>query len=273
MASNSNGDAPVPPSAAAAAPEETGDAAVARKMQTVEQLKEIFGFDASVSSKAVDAVGADVTACYNYILDAGMGADKGGPVTPIDNCPHVHDHVKLRVDQLPLQPHEAPCTHHHDAAATASSTVARPKADVAGDGSCPEGENWLCLDCGVIRCSRYVNGHGLVHWQETRKDDPAGVGHCIAASLADLSVWCHICGAYLRHPEIEPLTKMLEQLKFDDVPDRKKRTRSDAAESVSDTSPQESNGAYCQANEWTLRHPSRVADTIHQVLTLPFIIY
>jgi hypothetical protein len=72
-----------------------------------------------------------------------------------------------------------------------------------------------------------VNGHGLVHWQDTKSQDPAGVGHCIAASLADLSVWCHVCSAYLRHPDIEPLTEMLEQLKFNYEPDRKKARASE----------------------------------------------
>jgi hypothetical protein len=215
--------------ATAAAASQQDDALVARKLLATEQLVSIFGFEKQAADKAVDAVGVDVTTCYNYILDAGWGADKGGPVTPLETCPHVQDHVKLTVEQLPLRPHESPCTHHATAGTSSFTTsgvaVARLKSDVAEDGSCPVGENWLCLECGVIRCSRYVNGHGLVHWEDTKSQatDPEGVGHCIAASLADLSVWCHICRAYLRDPSLLPLTNMLEHLKFDeDGPDRKK---------------------------------------------------
>jgi uncharacterized UBP type Zn finger protein len=208
---------------AAAAASQQDDALVVRKLQATDQLVEIFGFEKDAANKAVDAVGTDVTACYNYILDAGLGADKGGPVTPIENCPHVQDKVKLTVEQLPFRPHGAPCTHHATAGTSSAAGVARPKSDVEEDGSCPQGENWLCLDCGVIRCSRYVNGHGLVHWEETKSEDPAGVGHCVAASLADLSVWCHICQAYLRDPSLLPLTNMLEHLKFEDEPNRKKK--------------------------------------------------
>jgi NAD-dependent SIR2 family protein deacetylase len=33
--------------------------------------------------------------------------------------------------------------------------------------------------------------------------------------LADLSVWCHACNGYLRHADLDPLVKKLEELKFD----------------------------------------------------------
>jgi uncharacterized UBP type Zn finger protein len=224
-------------SLAAAAASQHDDALVARKLLATEQLVQVFGFEEETANKAVDAVGVDVTACYNYIIDAGLGADKGGPVTPIENCPHVQDHVKLTVEQLPLRPHEAPCTHHATARTSSAAGVAHLKSDVEEDGSCPMGENWLCLECGGIRCSRYVNGHGLVHWEDTKSQDPAGVGHCVAASLADLSVWCHICRAYLCDPSLLPLTNMLEHLKFEDGPDRKKARASEDDDADSQNAP------------------------------------
>jgi len=103
--------------------------------------------------------------------------------------------------------------------------------------SCPKGENWLCLTCSRVFCSRYVNGHGLQHWKDTcaaaaaaaaaaagqqqQQEEDTGttaVGHCVALSLADLSVWCHVCGAYLVRDEkvLKPTVKYLEQLKFAD---------------------------------------------------------
>jgi NAD-dependent deacetylase sirtuin 2 len=96
--------------------------------------------------------------------------------------------------------------------------------------SCPPGENWLCLTCGALLCSRYANGHAKMHWEDTKSEDciddeavgKTGVnygnhhssGHCVAVSLGDLSVWCYECGAYLVHPSLEAITKKLEDMKF-----------------------------------------------------------
>ena len=76
------------------------------------------------------------------------------------------------------------------------------------------------------RCSRYINGHARSHWEKTKAvaqlakkeslevsaDD--SVGHCIAISLADLSVWCYECSAYLKHPSLDSILRHLEDVKF-----------------------------------------------------------
>lgn len=97
--------------------------------------------------------------------------------------------------------------------------------------SCPPGENWMCLMCGALLCSRYANGHAKIHWEDTKSEDfvdeavgKPGVtyggdestrsGHCIAVSLGDLSVWCYECNSYLQHPTLEGFTKTLEEMKF-----------------------------------------------------------
>ncbi len=122
--------------------------------------------------------------------------------------------------------------------------VDRGNVAVEGDAGgkrapCPSGMNWLCLECGAVRCSRYANGHAKIHHEETKEDekeramsaaareaggeadDARGVqsaeGHCVAVCLADLSVWCYGCNAYLRHPALDVLTKYLEGLKFGDL--------------------------------------------------------
>jgi Zn-finger in ubiquitin-hydrolases and other protein len=84
------------------------------------------------------------------------------------------------------------------------------------------GENWMCLRCGDVYCSRYVNGHGLCHWEETAaaaaasttNDERNKSGHCVMVSLTDLSVWCNVCGAYLVHDSLKPIVKQLQQIKF-----------------------------------------------------------
>lgn len=196
------------------------DATVAAVFQAVEQLTCVFGFDAQVAQAAVEAVGTDITTAYNYILDSGV-EDKGGPIVPISNCPHVPHHVKVTPPQLP-SPNHAHC-HVPDG----SSAQGKAKGEVMEDGRCPSGENWVCLECGVVRCSRYINGHGIAHYQDSLKNDPGedGAGHCIAASLADLSVWCHACNGYLRHPDLDPLVKKLEELKFETEEDATKTSQ------------------------------------------------
>ena len=220
----------------------------------------------------------------------------GGPVVPKWDCPHVDRHVRLgKLDNLNIRDFlngrnimEVECQHYgalrrrmsrkrlrgeeeaEEDVATIddkqSSSNKKNKTqgkgnegDVVTSLSCPKGENWLCLECGVLLCSRYANGHARMHWEDTKLEEEAamiapsaattnettvsatataagvsedgaskkisgaekldkgadGAGHCIAVSLADLSVWCYECNAYLQHPSLEYLTRQLENLKFD----------------------------------------------------------
>ena len=47
------------------------------------------------------------------------------------------------------------------------------------------GENWVCLICSVVMCSRYVNNHMVDH--NVQSD------HMLVLSFSDLSVWCYVC--------------------------------------------------------------------------------
>ncbi|CAO2842082.1 unnamed protein product [Amaranthus hypochondriacus] len=74
-------------------------------------------------------------------------------------------------------------------------------------------ENWLCLFCKDVLCSRFINKHMLEHYQEK--------GHCLALSYSDLSVWCFACDAYLDAQVIEKLRGVYETayiLKFGEPP-------------------------------------------------------
>jgi NAD-dependent deacetylase sirtuin 2 len=222
---------PASPPAAAAASATVSDATIAECFQAVETLTTMFGFDYSAANQAVDTVGPDITTCYNYILDQALAKDGGGSVYPIDNCPHITQHVQLALSSLPIIFQETPMMQlpccispiHNTATTTTTTTAATTtttanknnkkgglKGEVASDGTkCPLGENWLCLACQNIYCSRYINGHCVQHWKDC--------GHCIAVSLADLSVWCHECQSYIKDKErIQPLLTKLEEIKFDD---------------------------------------------------------
>ncbi|GAB2268159.1 hypothetical protein Dimus_003137 [Dionaea muscipula] len=74
-------------------------------------------------------------------------------------------------------------------------------------------ENWLCLFCKDVLCSRFVNKHMLEHYKSK--------GHCLALSYSDLSVWCFICDAYLDAQLIQQLQPVYETayiLKFGEAP-------------------------------------------------------
>lgn len=235
-----------PPAATAAAKPAVASSSIAEALYAVETLVQVFGFSVEAANQAVNEVGTDVSHCYNFILDQGLGKDTGGAVYPIDNCPHIHTHVTTTTttttkDQILLGPgvFQEECQYHSGDSSNNFSFLEKTgnlKEDVVlGDqslSSCPKGENWLCLTCSRVFCSRYVNGHGLQHWKDTcaaaaagqqqqeeeEEDTGTAVGHCVALSLADLSVWCHVCGAYLVHDEkvLKPIVKYLEQLKFAD---------------------------------------------------------
>ncbi|KAJ7967558.1 Histone deacetylase 6 [Quillaja saponaria] len=74
-------------------------------------------------------------------------------------------------------------------------------------------ENWLCLCCKEVLCSRFVNKHMLQHYQQ--------INHCVALSYSDLSVWCFSCDAYLDGqviPQLRPVYELAYILKFGEAP-------------------------------------------------------
>uniref|UniRef100_A0A0D3E2W3 UBP-type domain-containing protein n=1 Tax=Brassica oleracea var. oleracea TaxID=109376 RepID=A0A0D3E2W3_BRAOL len=74
-------------------------------------------------------------------------------------------------------------------------------------------ENWLCLCCKEVMCSRFVNRHMLMHHQQT--------AHCLTLSYSDLSVWCFCCEAYLDAQvilQLRPVHQAAYILKFGEAP-------------------------------------------------------
>ncbi|XP_057964375.1 uncharacterized protein LOC131155337 [Malania oleifera] len=74
-------------------------------------------------------------------------------------------------------------------------------------------ENWLCLCCKDVFCSRFVNKHMLEHYQQQN--------HCLALSYSDLSIWCFSCDAYLDAQvllQLRPVYETAYILKFGESP-------------------------------------------------------
>lgn len=101
---------------------------------------------------------------------------------PLPWCPHLdsiasEDHVHQIV-------YSAPC-------------------ELCGDTS----ENWVCLHCFMVGCSRYVREHMAYHYE----NEPT---HAMALSYSDISVWCYACDAYVHNPKLTPFKTAAYQQKF-----------------------------------------------------------
>ncbi|XP_012923677.1 histone deacetylase 6 isoform X2 [Heterocephalus glaber] len=72
-------------------------------------------------------------------------------------------------------------------------------------------ENWLCLSCYQVYCSRYVNAHMVRHHEVS--------GHPLVLSYIDLSTWCYPCQAYVHHQDLLDVKNITHQKKFgEDMP-------------------------------------------------------
>ncbi|KAJ1373602.1 hypothetical protein KIN20_036057 [Parelaphostrongylus tenuis] len=68
-------------------------------------------------------------------------------------------------------------------------------------------EPWVCLTCYKVHCGRYVYGHALMHYA-------AEPTHAMSLSLADLSVWCYPCEAYVHNERLVPAKSAAHQSRF-----------------------------------------------------------
>lgn len=69
-------------------------------------------------------------------------------------------------------------------------------------------ENWICLHCFSVFCSRYVQEHMFYHHLEAK--------HPLVLSFRDLSVWCFECNAYVDNPILYKYKNAAHKNKFGD---------------------------------------------------------
>ncbi|KAJ3287799.1 NAD-dependent protein deacetylase sirtuin-2 [Rhizoclosmatium sp. JEL0117] len=117
--------------------------------------------------------------------------DEGFAVYPKTDCPHAKNGGIQRLGSKELQ-----------AIARLATTNTCNTANCATESI----ENWLCLKCNFVGCSRYQSSHLLNHNSET--------AHPIAASFTDLSVFCYECEDYIQVREMIPVVDALHWGKF-----------------------------------------------------------
>ena len=238
------------------------DAAVAHRLRLTEQLVSVLGFPPSVVEHAMEALpdntNMTVETLTQYILEHDLAKDPGGPITPRDVCEHVQNGALSSASVWNASHLCAPCSgppveEEEDSKPSAvgrnSTGAASQVATKSSNGRTlsicgSTAENWLCLHCGVIRCSRYQHGHCADHFRETN--------HSVCASLSDLSVWCHCCQSYLNTTGgmtgtiLRPIAQRLEALKFGEDDDTNgapppKRIKSDMDLVAQDPDEEETN--------------------------------
>ncbi|KAM3965524.1 ubiquitin carboxyl-terminal hydrolase 3 [Aphomia sociella] len=64
-------------------------------------------------------------------------------------------------------------------------------------------QNWLCLQCGVVNCGRYVNGHAKLHAEAT--------DHHLCMSCDVYSVYCYKCDDYVSNDTDNQLVDKIRQ--------------------------------------------------------------
>lgn len=105
-------------------------------------------------------------------------------ITPKEDCPHEgslqYDKIS---DQLTNVKIKAPCQDCNT-----------------------KNENWMCLVCYNVFCSRYVNAHMSEHNTNT--------GHHIAFSFTDGSFWCYSCSSYINSKDLHNIAIQFSEIKF-----------------------------------------------------------
>ena len=126
--------------------------------KTVQILVDSYGFDLERSVDAVQALGDnchDVGLAVEWLMDHGE-EDKGGAVQ-FKHCPHIdagaHTGREGKTNAAPTD-------------AKGGRQLMKPSQLMFGlpcARGCSSSENWICLECGVTSCGRYVNKHAVAH--------------------------------------------------------------------------------------------------------------
>lgn len=92
-------------------------------------------------------------------------------------------------------------------------------------------ENWMCLTCNSILCSRFVNGHMSEHFEETQ--------HPVAFSFTDASFWCYLCESYIHSPNCAEVVRVFQDAKFNETSSSTANVEDDQAPTVAAIQPVE----------------------------------
>uniref|UniRef100_A0A1Q3FB42 Ubiquitin carboxyl-terminal hydrolase n=1 Tax=Culex tarsalis TaxID=7177 RepID=A0A1Q3FB42_CULTA len=112
------------------------------------------------------------------------------------DCPHIGDNVVLRKDavrtlKLTLVGGGQPAAAETGPTVVTSSSSSSPAtfSKLWKCAECSGKDNWMCLQCGSVRCGRYEQGHALKHSSQRN--------HSICINTVNLSVYCYKCDEFV----------------------------------------------------------------------------
>lgn len=123
----------------------------------------------------------------NEPLQIEIDGQKGFAIAPKTDCPHCSESFMQNLDS---------------ALSNLKTLLLTSPCRICAN----KDENWVCLSCEGVFCSRYVNKHMAVHYEEMK--------HSIGFSLSDGSFWCFDCESYIINNQLSFLQSKFSFLKF-----------------------------------------------------------
>jgi len=135
-------------------------------------------------------------------------------IEPKTDCPHFAQggHLlppeswRYRMEQAVVENSEQDTKEDDNETPVTVLDVASAPCSLCGEAE----ENWICLGCKNIGCSRYKNGDALRHFEDT--------GHSLSISFSDLSTNCYLCDSYVKCPLGKPADLFVYYSKFGELP-------------------------------------------------------
>lgn len=172
------------------------------------------------------------------------------------DCPHIGDNVVLRKDAVRnlkmavcVPPIATTVPPETGTPPPATSPVAISKLWKCAE--CPGKDNWMCLQCGSVRCGRYESGHALKHSSKQN--------HSICINTVNLSVYCYKCDEFVVNDTPDNTLEEIRQELKDGDGDTVSETSSTMEEISSSKSGQESASSTSSSSDSGWEEPSTIS--------------
>lgn len=169
------------------------------------------------------------------------------------DCPHIGDNVVLRKDAvrtLKLSVCGGSTTFAVPVPGTGTPPTASPVAisKLWKCAECSGKDNWMCLQCGSVRCGRYESGHALKHSSKQN--------HNICINTVNLSVYCYKCDEFVVNDTTDNVLEEIRQELKDGDGDTVSETSSTMEEISSSKSTQETASSTSSSSDSGWEEPS-----------------
>lgn len=178
------------------------------------------------------------------------------------DCPHIGDNVVLRKDAVRTLK-MAVCAP--PVATVPPGTGGTPTTSPVGISKlwkceeCSGKDNWMCLQCGSVRCGRYESAHALKHSSKQN--------HNICINTVNLSVYCYKCDEFVVNDTPDNTLEEIRQELKDGDGDSVSETSSTMEEISSSKSGQETASSTSSSSDSGWEEPSTVSSVSSSTTT------